>query len=241
MSIKQLVEIKKISGDFEILTGMHIGSGSDEIKIGGVDSSVIKDQFERPYIPGSSIKGKIRSLLELTTGRITNGKPFSSANGSDPLSRIFGNGAKESDYDGGPTRAIFCDAYLKENNDLELEVKAEVSIDRITGAAAQSGPRHIERVPRGALFPFEIFYKIYSCDDDKDANLADQKNFEMLLLGVKLLELDCLGGSGSRGYGRVKVSDVKIESYFNTSGKPTTTFDFDKLDLSTGLSKFILK
>ena len=61
----RLKEIKSIKGKIVLKTGLHIGAGSDEIHIGGIDTPVVKDPLKGwPYIPGSSLKGKIRTLLE---------------------------------------------------------------------------------------------------------------------------------------------------------------------------------
>jgi len=213
MTIKSLKKIVKITGVIEVLSGLHIGAGSDEIHIGGIDSPVIRDAHTKhPYIPGSSIKGKVRSLVEMSSGRICDGKPYST-DSDDEVCRIFGNGKSSDTYTGGPTRAIFSDCALlnaKEllDNEALTEEKAEVSIDRIKGTAGGSGPRHIERVCRGAKFEFNINYKIFDCGDD---GKADQENINILLAGLKLLEQDALGGSGSRGYGRIVFNDIKID------------------------------
>lgn len=207
----KLEKIVKIEGKIKLETGLHIGAGNDSIHIGGVDNAVIKDPItKRPYIPGSSIKGKIRTLLEWATNR-AGLQPWATDDKYDPIARIFGNGSSKKEYKGGPTRVSFSDCALSRDNSEKLEeigfteIKTEVSIDRITGTASGSGPRNTERVPAGAQFDFEITYKVF---DDKD-----EENLELLLLGMRLLELDALGGSTSRGYGRIKFKDVKIEGY----------------------------
>ncbi|PMP93378.1 MAG: type III-A CRISPR-associated RAMP protein Csm3, partial [Desulfurella sp.] len=170
---------------------------------------VIKDPItKKPYIPGSSIKGKIRTLLEWATGRAGDSKPFATKD-DDPIARIFGNGKNDPNYKGGPTRASFSDCQLSEENNKKLEeigyteIKTEVTIDRISGTAAGAGPRSTERVPAGAKFDFEVTYKVF---DEQD-----EKNLKLLLLGMKLLEYDALGGSTSRGYGRISFKDITIE------------------------------
>ena len=207
----KLEKIVKITGKIELKTGLHIGAGNDSIHIGGVDNAVIKDPItKKPYIPGSSIKGKIRTLLEWATGRVRDSKPFATKDkDDDPIARIFGNGKNDPNYKGGPTRASFSDCQLSEENNKKLEeigyteIKTEVTIDRISGTAAGAGPRSTERVPAGAKFDFEVTYKVF----DKQ----DEENLELLLLGMKLLEYDALGGSTSRGYGRISFKDVTIE------------------------------
>jgi len=210
-----------LSGNIRLLTGLHIGAGKDAIEIGGMDNPIIKNPFTgEPYIPGSSIKGKMRSLLEWATGRVDeNGKVWdgggiedSNILKNDPILRIFGNTNKK--WDAGPTRLIVRDAFLNQEWRDDIierglpftEEKMEVSIDRIQGKATGAGPRKTERVPAGALFDMVIIYRIFDLGDEGE---TDKKFFDYLLKGMKLLENDALGGSGSRGYGRVKFENLK--------------------------------
>src|SRR3954466_605338 len=57
-----------LEGDLTCETGLHIGAGKGSLEIGGADNPVVKDAFGRPYIPGSSVRGRIRALLEQSTG-----------------------------------------------------------------------------------------------------------------------------------------------------------------------------
>src|SRR6202158_3439962 len=57
-----------LEGDLECQTGLHIGAGKGSLEIGGADNPVVKDAFGLPYIPGSSLRGKLRSLLENALG-----------------------------------------------------------------------------------------------------------------------------------------------------------------------------
>ncbi|MCS7214786.1 MAG: type III-A CRISPR-associated RAMP protein Csm3 [Thermodesulfovibrio sp.] len=218
----KLIGIKEIKGKIILKSGLHIGSGNMEMKIGGTDSPVIKHPHTlEPYIPGSSLKGKVRSLLELESGLV----PFASESGglvtvkvlkslkdeslrkkAEAILKIFGSSGSESDEEIilGPTRVSFADCYLnkewKEKAQAYrwqlIEVKAENSMDRIRGTVSTAGPRFIERVPEGTEFDFTITFKIL---EDGDETL-----FEYLLKGLKLLEMDSIGGNGSRGYGRIK-------------------------------------
>ncbi|MDR3049650.1 MAG: type III-A CRISPR-associated RAMP protein Csm3 [Elusimicrobiota bacterium] len=215
----KLNTIKQLTGTICLKTGLHIGSGDVEMHIGGIDSQVVKHpQTLLPYIPGSSLKGKIRSLLELYLGLInfTEGKVFQSKflkdvpekdkNTAILLLRLFGDSAdNEKDNTIGSTRLSFSDCFVSEKTkDFVLsEVKAEVSIDRKTSEASSGGPRFIERVPQGVQFDFSISIKDFEGDDW-------EKSKEIILKGLKLLELDSLGGSGSRGYGRVEFKNLKI-------------------------------
>jgi CRISPR-associated protein Csm3 len=231
MNLK-LKEIKKIEGTITLKSGLHIGSGNMEMQIGGTDSPVIKHPHTlEPYIPGSSLKGKVRSLLEMASGLMihTEGGIVSTKvlrkeilsdedkNKAKEIIKIFGSGGddREESTEIGPTRVSFADCYLDEDwkklaqtNRWQLtEVKSENSINRIKGTA--ENPRFIERVPEGTKFSFSLTFKIL---DDTDHEL-----FDKLLIGLKLLELDAIGGSGSRGYGRIKFefADEAINERFN--------------------------
>ncbi len=219
----KLEKIVTISGNIRLLSGLHIGGGDAVMKIGGIDREVIKHPVTgKPYIPGSSLKGKVRSLLEWREGLVgyNEGKPTDATRNYDEnsevkqkavrIAKLFGNG-KTVDNDEmakelGVTRVRFADASLtpefaqKTRSELS-EVKFENSIDRITSRA--SNPRQTERVPSGTVFDFEISLKRLEGDGDELA--------ELLLRGLRLLEMDALGGSGSRGYGRVKFENITMD------------------------------
>jgi len=236
MGINKLVKIERVTGKIEVLSGLHIGAGSEEIHIGGVDNPVVRNPVSgNPYIPGSSLKGKIRCLLELVTNRANDnkGEPFCTKDSNDPIARIFGNGKVIDEYEGGPTRASFSDCQMLNavsmaEKEALTEEKTEVAINRISGTAI--APRHMERVPRGAEFDFEFTYKIF--DFDGDNGEADKDNLMLLLVGMKLLENDALGGSGSRGYGRVKFHLDKLPEYISHE-------NLDEIDLEKEAERFI--
>ncbi|MBN2299300.1 MAG: type III-A CRISPR-associated RAMP protein Csm3 [Deltaproteobacteria bacterium] len=213
----RLIDIKEIRGKILLLSGLHIGAGDTEMHIGGTDNPVIRHPHtQEPYIPGSSIKGKVRSLLELKSGimSLTDGQPLQTSilkglsgdqkSDAEKILKIFGASGSDKD-DGsplGPTRVSFSDCSLtdswrKKAKDERLnlfEVKSENSINRVSGTA--QNPRFTERVPSGTEFDFAVSLKIL---DEGEEDL-----FTYLLQGLRLLELDALGGSGSRGYGRIK-------------------------------------
>ena len=234
-----LLEKIIITGKIATVTGLKIGSTPTEIVIGGLDNHVIKDHKGRPYIPGSSVKGKMRSLLERSMGLFVEGKVIQQDaririhmcnDPNCPICNIFGrtNGEKELAVfhnppinlpkvmisNASPTRLKVRDALLIEESIPEdvrdrqelgwTEVKYENVIDRITSAAT---PRQMERVPPEAEFKFNMVYDIY------DPN--DRENLKVLFEGMQLLQDDYLGGSGSRGYGRVEFKDLTL--YRNTS------------------------
>ena len=221
----QLTGITTISATLKLVTGLRIGAGDSEMHIGGVDNTVIRHPHTHaPYIPGSSLKGKMRSLLEWRSGAVKEGPLDKKAlDGASDKTRpevkrilqLFGIGAGEliDDQDLirelGPTRVSFWDCNLDDEwekqiraDDFSLiEVKSENSINRISGVALN--PRQTERVPAGALFDFRLSIKRLDGDADDLLNTV--------LQGLKLLELDSVGGSGSRGYGKVRFVNFKID------------------------------
>lgn len=191
--------IKKIryTASIELLSGLHIGASTENAQIGGVDKPIIRRKMDdQPYLPGSSIKGKMRCLLEQRRGASDIGK-------SKEVNILFGYAA-----DNLPSKILVRDAnldaesanLLKNNFNTDLpysEVKFENSIDRVTGKA--SNPRQIERIPAGAKFNAEFVINIWE-NDVKDELISLFKE------GINLLEADYLGGSGTRGYGHIKIT-----------------------------------
>ncbi len=202
-----------IKGKIEVLTGLHIGGSKEKIEIGGVDSPVIRDPFtDYPYIPGSSLKGKMRMLTEFALGKISNdGKPYEPKTDetNDEITRIFGTSKKG--VKSGPTRLLVRDAYPDQktvdmwknlNSELQFtELKPENTIDRLT---SEANPRFIERVVKGSCFNFEVVYSIYKMESEKADSLPDLDNFSHVANAFKYLEHSGLGGNISRGYGRIR-------------------------------------
>ncbi len=236
-----------ITGNIRTETGLSIGGATVGLDIGGVDNPVIKNAEGKPYIPGSSLKGKMRSLLEKANGLATDDKriwvvpnEISIHMCNEPecvVCNIFGRTTRKEPYSspgGGaikiekenvtPTRLIVRDAVLSEDSvkklrglktDLEFtEVKWENVIDRITSAAT---PRQMERVPEGAEFKFGMIYNVFT--------ESDKSNLREVFKALELLEHDYLGGSGSRGYGKVKFEDVNV--YWNSKA------DYENGDVDT--------
>ncbi len=213
-----------ITGKIECLTGLHIGGTNSAMGIGGPDSMVIRNPLNnKPIIPGSSLKGKMRSLLELSQGEIGGSSGGQVRNGpaqsKDHLAvRLFGSADSKGDNQ-LPSRIIVRDASLLtpeekfSNTDMPYtETKTEVVIDRITSAAM---PRQIERVPAGAEFSLNMVLNIFDHDNN------EKELLDALKLSMNLLEDDYLGGNGSRGYGQIVFRDVewtekKLEDYLTS-------------------------
>ncbi len=234
-----------ISAKLKVGTGLHIGTSGDYAPIGGVDCPFIRNPFTKlPIIPGSSVKGKMRTLLakvrqhkkgsyflpkhekdEDVVKRLFGSAPqsrYDSKNDDSNKESVSANPRHENDSqetpakgDGNkesmPSRLQFFDSFVTKDSinkfsSLETdtyfgEVKAENSIDRISGVA---NPRFIERVPAGMVFDFRLVYNLEKVDEYK----ADM---DELVKGFRLLQMDYLGGHGSRGYGRVSFSDFKVK------------------------------
>lgn len=205
-----------ITGKIVARTGLHIGGSGGSFSIGGNDNPVIVNPMNgQPYIPGSSLRGKMRSLTEKYMGVMLTSHANVTMHTAktaeeyekSPIANIYGVSAEDFNL---PTRLIVRDVALspdsveklkKARTDLPFtEVKTEVSIDRIT---SQANPRSIERVPAGAEFgPMELVYSLYQPQD------ADW--FAVLVDGMALLEDDYLGGSGSRGSGKISFEEIVI-------------------------------
>lgn len=207
--MEKLVKKIKINTTINVLTGLHIGGSSENVEIGGIDNPVIKisTKDNQPYIPGSSLKGKMRCLLEQVEGAAKVG-------GNEKVNNLFGFHSTKQ-----PSKIIVRDAYLTTESETELkscdnldmpytEGKWENVIDRIKGTAEH--PRQSERVPAGAQFAVEFVINVW--DDDNEKALLD-----MVKRGLRLIENDYLGGSGSRGYGLVKFGELQIAELSETN------------------------
>lgn len=205
-SIKGKLIIKAI---LRLETGLHIGGSSEFAPIGAVDSPFIRDPYTKePIIPGSSIKGKLRTLL----AKSLSDTPWLNdvKDDKEELQNLFGSAGKNGAI---PSRLQFTDIKLTAGSRAALsamdmdtyigEVKFENTINRITAVA---NPRQIERVPAGAEFAFSLVYNLEDVD-------ALQSDMQLLADGLKLLQMDYLGGHGSRGYGRVSFKDFTVEFF----------------------------
>ena len=194
----------QITGDILVETGMHIGGSTAFAAIGTVDAPVIKDsRTNLPIIPGSSLKGKMRSLL----AKEMNSAVVAPDDDCEELARLFGTAKKGKVM---PSRLLFADMSLANEEELRkaglqslTEVKFENTINRATAVA---NPRQIERVVRGSVFKLDVVYNVDSKHEDE--LIPDMKTFAE---GLKLLQFDYLGGNGSRGYGKVVFQNVKAK------------------------------
>ena len=198
----------KITGIIEVKTGMHIGGDDSFSAIGAIDSSVVRDPLTRlPIIPGSTLKGKMRSLLAREKGTLPARGTKGFESDCPEILRLFGSSSKESNAAGTGmqmSRLQFSDCFLDNKEDLPqiFENKFENTIDRLT---AEANPRQIERVVRGAMFTMEI---IYNVEDESQI----EEDFANIRIGFNLIENDYLGGGGSRGNGRVKFERLHAEA-----------------------------
>lgn len=187
----------------ELLSGLYIGGNDSGFDIGGADSDVIRNPLtNEPYIPGSSLKGKLKSLLKYHIKEVDRTEKdiiFKDSNITNIFEPIDEGNVKI-------TRAIFRDLTLTKESEKELqnilgigcftEIKAENKVNPISGKS--DSPRFIERVPAGAIFEGEIVLNVFD-GDNKEIMMENIKK------SLKLLEMNYLGGNGTRGYGRVKV------------------------------------
>lgn len=196
----------EISGKIELLTGMHIGASDSFAAIGAIDAPVIKDHISGlPIIPGSSLKGKMRTLL----AKAYNENPFVKWNRDDEkILRVFGTDKNGKSDHSVNSRILFSDVIMENMEEIKsrgveypTEVKDENNINRVTGSAT---PRKIERVIKGAIFPLSIIYNV-----DNEEELVE--DFHTIADGLKLLQYDYIGGHGSRGYGRISISNLQLD------------------------------
>ncbi len=241
-----------VTGTIKCETALHIGGTVEGYEIGGMDNPVIREPVTGyPYIPGSSLKGKMRSLLEWAKGHVQvaevdkNGKKrevgevHSCSRADCPVCRSFGTPAEQTRIV-GPTRLLVRDAHptedTKKNLDrLQLEKglpkaewKSENYMNRVT---AQATPRTIERVPQGAEFALELVYGLYRVEGEQD--IVDIGHLQYVIEAMRLLEDSALGGYGSRGSGKISF-DLAGSVLLRTTadyetGKPGIPLDFGSL------------
>lgn len=201
----QLKEYMQVSAVLRLKSGLHVGAATAKDVGKGEPLPVMKSLIKGlPYIPGSSLKGKMRCLLEITYGKTQNGAPCSC--GTCQICLLFGSGASKTTQE--PTRLIFRDCLLTPRSaevidKVGLENKPGVSIDRKTGMARGGALFPMERVPEGSEFNFQISCRVFENDDIEAIT-------KWLMVGFYLLEQDTIGGSGTRGSGHIEFDTIAI-------------------------------
>lgn len=205
-----------INGTIKLITGLHIGTSGDFSAIGAVDTIVIRDSVtNKPIIPGSSLKGKMRYLLARTKYNSSlELEDIKKENNS--IKRLFGSSDPVVTSRLQFQDILLSDKSIEELKDAEFdlpytEIKYENTIDRTTGIA---NPRQLERVPAGSEFDFKIVYNIEKIEEINE-------DMENILLMIDVLEDDYLGGHGTRGYGRIKFKNfsLNIKTYTEENEK----------------------
>lgn len=220
-----------VEGDLTCETGLHIGAGKGSLEIGGADNPVVKDAFGRPYIPGSSLRGKLRSLLEHASGLTSPAelvylsrrkgqevRIHQSDRPDDEICILFGRSPGRVERVAGdamesrtatPSRLTVCDAPLdmesitqQMRENLDDEITEVKSENAVDRLTSQANPRTLERVPAGARFRVRLVIDIL-CDPDREL-------VPRVAESLRLLEDDALGGGGSRGSGRVRFSNLRV-------------------------------
>jgi CRISPR-associated protein Csm3 len=220
-----------LEGEIHCQTGLHIGAGKGALEIGGADNPVVKDAFGIPYIPGSSLRGRLRSLLEQTLGLAVTSelvylskrrgqevRIHQSDRPDDDICVLFGRNPGRVEKVTGeafetasatPARLTIYDAPLlvdsitpQMRENLDDELTEVKSENAVDRITSQANPRTLERVPAGARFRFRMVLDVL-CEEDKPllARVAE---------GLRLLEDDALGGGGSRGNGRVSLTGLNL-------------------------------
>jgi CRISPR-associated protein Csm3 len=210
----EFLGVLDIRSTIHVLTGLHIGGPDIGKEIGGIDAKIVRTSHPRhgansPYIPGSSIRGKMRSLLEWAHSRV-DGRPHNCADSACKVCRVFGT--SDRDWQGGPTRLLVHDAYPTDGTWEEwersgaygAELKSENYINRIT---SEANPRTFERVPPGSEFELEMAFLMFNLENEE--SLEDVRYLPLVVEGLDLVEASHLGRAGSRGYGRVRFRDRK--------------------------------
>jgi CRISPR-associated protein Csm3 len=220
-----------LEGEMLCESGLHVGAGKGSLEIGGADNPVVKDAQGRPYVPGSSLRGRIRSLLEQATGMAVPSelvyiskrkgqevRIHQSDRPDDEICILFGRspgrmekagGGDESGVHATPARLSVFDAPLipgsitpQMRENLDDELTEVKSENAIDRITSQANPRTLERVPAGARFRIRMVLDLLCAEDSVLPGL--------LVQGLRLLEDDALGGGGSRGNGRVSFDNLKL-------------------------------
>jgi CRISPR-associated protein Csm3 len=227
------IETHTITGTITLTSGARIGGSDDVLQIGGTDLTCIKDPVSgKPYLPGSSLKGKMRSALEKSTGTAEGIQPSKRG----PVARVFGPHF-DMRHQEGPTRIRVHDAQLIPGWEFTLELKTESVINRETGAAMH--PRTLERVAPGARFALRIDFDVYDIDAgfkytdlfDKKPHVGREAILAIINDGLDLLCQAGIGSGTSRGYGQIEITGDKLEP---PRRRPRISFPAEAADPAAG-------
>lgn len=228
-----------LEADLVCETGLHIGAGKGSLEIGGADNPVVKDAFGRPYVPGSSLRGRLRSLIEHASGIQPSEMVYlskrkgqevrihQSDRPDDEICILFGRNPNRMERMSGdalegslatPARLAVYDAPLDPDSitsqmreNLDDELTEVKSESAVDRITSQANPRTLERVPAGARFKARLVLDVL-CDQDKDLAAA-------VAGGLRMMEDDSLGGGGSRGNGRIRLAAIRAawrgKSYYS--------------------------
>ncbi|MCX8064712.1 MAG: type III-A CRISPR-associated RAMP protein Csm3 [Candidatus Hydrogenedentes bacterium] len=238
----ELVTQIVLSGNIKLLSGLHIGGTETDLSIGGVDSVVVRNGADgKPYIPGSSLKGKMRCLLEkiYCPGQLEkdpNKLPIFKCSSLEDYNspekgiifHMFGitpeylkktpvesqNHRIESAM---PTRLIVRDAYLnKESAELlEKSLYLDLPYTQIKTEVVIdriSSQATPRKVERVPAGVFFDFQMVLSLYNPPDLEQDWLKKYiDTLKEAMELLENDYIGGMGSRGYGQIGFENIKVD------------------------------
>ena len=213
----QKIAYHEFTGVIHCLSGLRIGGSDELLQIGGTDITCIKHPVtRRPYIPGTSIKGKMRSELEQRLGKVSDNKPCGCALWDCPICRLFG--PHRPTHDLGPTRIVVRDASLR--GEVNYERKSTTAIGRRTGTALPGALRAEERVAAGSEFPFRIGIQVWDIDQDerekeKNARYKEVRGAEAMIElikdGLRALCQTGIGSGISKGSGEIEFRDLKLD------------------------------
>lgn len=229
-----------VDAELELLTGLHIGTAGNSLEIGGVDNPVIKDAWGRPYIPGSSLKGKLRSLMEFYHDKLKiNEVIYSVYNEKDRSRAIRMHMCGEEDCpvcslfgrNHGSHKVIVGNDGGHENRDFSASVQPTRLIVRdaflIEDSITEEMRENLDLEYTEVKFENNLD-RITSAANPRQTervpagarfkcsmvvnvfNEDKGKYLEELIKAMRLLEDDYLGGQGSRGYGQVKFYNISI-------------------------------
>ncbi|NJL27235.1 MAG: CRISPR-associated RAMP protein [Thermoanaerobaculia bacterium] len=220
-TFERLKDRYRLSGQLLAATGLRVGGG-DRSQHAATQSPIIRDALGRPFIPGSSLKGVLRSGLEsllrgLDHERLKACDPF-----EDRCTEALEEKAKKTsrapELDevveklctacalfGSPLlagRVFVRDLALEENGTVTTEIRDGVGINRDLRTAQAKVKYDLEVVPVGSRFSLEMIVE--------NPNLGQ---LGLVLEALAMLDRGELlvGGLTSRGLGRVRVEGLKLE------------------------------